>query len=81
MIVSENDYYHKARSIAADLKRIGRARDGQEIFDAMDMGSTATEILMALRYTLLNVISDGSLPGDIKDPATTLIAELSSILR
>jgi hypothetical protein len=46
------DYYEEAECICEQLERSGRSDLADEIRDTMEQGSTATEILMALRWKL-----------------------------
>jgi hypothetical protein len=49
------DYYAEARELATRIQREGLAAEAQALIDAMDAGSTATEILMALRWHLTEI--------------------------
>jgi hypothetical protein len=78
--MSTLDYYAEARKISANLKSIGRETDGRKLLDAIDAGSTGTEILMALRYHLTNLLKDKNLPVDIIASATILSESINSAL-
>ena len=49
------DYYAEAREIAKRLASDGLTSEAQVLVDAIDTGSTATEILMALRWHLKRI--------------------------
>ena len=54
------DYYQEARRIAEQLKCEQSPKDAQALQDAIDAGSTGSEILMALRWHLLRMDSENS---------------------
>ena len=49
------DYYAEAREIARCLERDGLVDDARALRNAIDSGSTGTEILMALRWHLQRI--------------------------
>jgi hypothetical protein len=49
------DYYTEASGIARSLEKHGLIIEAQALIDAIDAGSTATEILMALRWHLQRI--------------------------
>ena len=76
------DYYTEARLIADAIGDQGHAEMATTLRDAVEYGSTATEILMALRYRLTELVASGVLV----DPLTIarsrrLIAALDEELR
>jgi hypothetical protein len=78
----EIDYYTEARLIADAIGDQGHAEIATTLRDAVEYGSTATEILMALRYHLTELIASGTLA----DPLTIarsrrLMAALDEELR
>ena len=55
----ELDYYTEARLIADAIGDQGHAEMATTLRDAVEYGSTATEILMALRYHLSELVASG----------------------
>jgi hypothetical protein len=78
--MNTSDYYGEARIIAANLKNAGREADGTNLIDAIEAGATATEILMALRFHLMNLLADQSLPTIIRSPTESLYKRINSVL-
>ena len=73
----KRDYYQEARSIAADLSAQGLTNHAATIHDAVEAGSTGTEILMALRYALRQVQKEVAvLPPMTEDSMARLLAAL-----
>ena len=58
------DYYAEAREIARSLEQDGLTAEARALVDAVDTGSTGTEILMALRWHLQRI--------DESNPKTSL---------
>jgi hypothetical protein len=58
------DYYAEARDIARSLEQNGLTAEARALVDAIDAGSTGTEILMALRWRLQRI--------DESNPKTSL---------
>lgn len=50
-----SDYYAEAREVARSLDQEGLKEEAQSLRDAIDSGSTGTEILMALRWHLQRI--------------------------
>ena len=78
----EIDYYTEAGLIADAIEDQGHSVTATALRDAVEYGSTATEILMALRYRLTEFVASGILA----DPLMTarcrrLIAALDEELR
>jgi hypothetical protein len=75
------DYYADARDIAQSLDRQGLSSEAQSLRDAIDAGSTASEILMALRWHLERIDS-GPLRMDLitRTQIHQLIAAIRSAL-
>jgi len=46
----------------------------------MENGATGTEIFMALRYHLADIVKNESLPVEFRIPASRLLAELDEAL-
>ena len=76
------DYYTEARLIADAIGNQGHTFMATALRDSVEYGSTATEILMAVRYQLTELVASGV----IADPLTIarsqrLIAALDEELR
>jgi hypothetical protein len=79
-MASHPDYYALAQSIVAQLLDRGEFDWSREIEDAIEAGSTATEILMSVRLVLQRLL----LPGEASDSeavaADSLIVQLDGVL-
>jgi hypothetical protein len=53
------DYYTEAESIARAVASQGHAEEARLLRDSVECGSTATEILMALRFRLAALDASG----------------------
>lgn len=53
------DYYADARTLAALLSQEGETQVAEHLRDVMEGGSTATEILMGLRYRCQQALDQG----------------------
>lgn len=58
------DYYAEAKAIAQILASRGLGTEAASLLDAIESGSTATEILMALRWRLSELVRAESLPDE-----------------
>lgn len=75
------DYYASAQSIAAQLFERGEFDWSREIEEAIEGGSTATEILMRVRFALQRLLRSG-LPTEAEEMAAqSLVAQLDEVLR
>ena len=71
------DYHREARDIAARLEQEGLTAEAASLVDAIEGGSTGTEILMALRWHLDRIDKSGA----VKDPETRrLIVDLGQAI-
>jgi hypothetical protein len=76
------DYYGEARALGADLWEAGYRQWADKIDSVIDGGSTATEILMGLRWTLSQLlVSEPGLPSELSTRADTVHREIDSALR
>lgn len=66
------DYYAEARALAAALAQLDQDSDTDQIHNAIAGGSTGTEILMALRTTLSQLLGNPALPNAIHNQARDL---------
>ena len=51
------DYYAEARAICEELQAAGRDALAEDLLEALEGGSTATEILMGLRWNLQKALA------------------------
>jgi hypothetical protein len=63
--VTGEDYYVSAREIGRRLSALGFTKREIELDDAIASGSTATEILMKLRWILQSIGATEVLPQDV----------------
>jgi hypothetical protein len=67
------DFYAEAQDLAADLAELGHRTEADQIRTAVAAGSTATEMLMALRWTLGRLRSvEPNLPSAVQARANDL---------
>jgi hypothetical protein len=75
------DYYGEGRALAADLWEVGYKQWADRIDFAIESGSTATEILMSIRWALSRLLaSEPGLPADLLKRAAGLHGEIESAL-
>lgn len=72
------DYYSEARRIAGLLRAEGLAAEAQAIEETIDGGSTASEILMGIRFHLEKAMRRAS--QTTSRQISTLITEVSKAL-
>jgi hypothetical protein len=76
------DYYADTRDLAAKLTARGLGDWSRRLTDAVAAGATGTEIVMALRWTLAQMLETKVvLPDDLRRQATDLHAGLDKLLR
>jgi hypothetical protein len=73
-------YYDRARDIARELTRAGLADDALALEEAIDTGSTGTEIMMGLRWHLRRIDASHTLEPETRQRVGDLIAELDRAL-
>jgi hypothetical protein len=78
-VSSNPDYYAQAREIASALSESGHPEWSNQIEEAIAGGSTATEILMRIRFVLREA-SDAGVTDEISDVVVRLISELDAVL-
>jgi hypothetical protein len=78
--MSNFDHYAAARELVSRLAQAGYADEAMAIQTAMEDGATGTEILMALRFRLAEIIKQVPLVGDSRILASRLLAELDESL-
>lgn len=74
------DAYSGAADLARDLDARGYKTHAASVRDIVAAGSTATEILMGLRWTLEQISADPSLSKELRDQVDTLYAGVNSLL-
>jgi hypothetical protein len=79
-MASHPDYYASAQAIAARLFERGEFGWSREIEDAIDGGSTATEILMRVRSVMQRLLSSGVATASEVGAAENLVVQLDSVL-
>jgi len=57
------DYFEEAKALARAFEQAGYCRDGKRIMDAMERGSTGTEIFMMLHFELSGMLKEGMILG------------------
>ncbi len=77
------DHYKEAKELAEELRKEKIERYADGIMKAMEEGSTGTEIFMALRWNIENLLKtkDYSYSKTIKDKANRLYKELGKALQ
>jgi len=76
-----SDYYGDAMEIAEALASEGRAPEAEAIRTTVSQGSTATEILMGVRWHLRNLIEDRAiLRRETADRVSRLLTQLDAEL-
>lgn len=74
------DVYEKADDLVIRLRIVGADRWADDINEAIDVGSTGTEIFMALRRVLIGVAGDQELDAETRVYAATLTHDLNQAL-
>lgn len=78
--MSNFDYYAAAKDLISRLESDGYADDASKLRSAMEEGATGTEIFMALRFHLSEVVRRVPLKGESQTRASRLLAELNDAL-
>lgn len=66
-----------AGELADLLRKRGKHGDAQRVIDAIETGSTGTEILMALRWHVSELIKAGELTPDEEELAQRVVSEIN----
>jgi hypothetical protein len=74
------DYYAEAEAVCEELEGVGRSELADELRGALEAGFTATEILMALRSKIEEVLSAEADLGSARGSMRTLKAGLDEAL-
>jgi hypothetical protein len=75
------DYYAEVEEICEDLERSGRGDLADDLRGAVEAGSTATEILMAVRWSLEKMLAAESELGGLEPRMRSLKEDLEVVLR
>jgi len=73
------DHYAAARALASDLDRAGESRSAERLRDAIDVGSTATEILTEL-HGVLSDLRRTPVPPNLTADVDALVIEIERSL-
>ena len=79
--MADYDHYEEAASIIRMLRQTSLNNYSDSLQNAMDEGATGTEIFMALRWNLENLLNEDSLNDLIKVKATRLWKEIDKVLQ
>jgi len=79
-MASRPDYYASAQAIATQLFERGEFDWSGQIEDAIESGSTATEILMRLRSVVQNLLASGVANDREIGAAKALVIQLDGVL-
>jgi hypothetical protein len=75
------DHYSQARELVKLLARDGAKAVAQEVLDAMEIGSTGTEIFMLLRVAVKKSLAQPNLSYDTTQLARELLTHLEQALQ
>lgn len=78
--MSNFDHYAAAQELISRLESEGHAADAAKLRAAMEDGSTGTEIFMALRFHLAEIVRRTPLKGETQTKASRLLGELNDAL-
>jgi len=78
--MSNFDHYAAAQDLISRFEAEGNVEDASELRLAIQDGSTGTEILMALRFHLSEILRRVPLTGESRIRASRLLAELIDAL-
>lgn len=74
------DHYAATRELIKDLHSKGHINEANLLLEAMENGATGTEIFMALRFHLLEILQQDRLEESSNVLAIKLIKELDRVL-
>ena len=75
------DHYLQARELVKLLARDGAKAVAQDVLDAMEIGSTGTEIFMLLRVAVKKSLAQPNLSCDTAQLAQELLTHLEQALQ
>jgi hypothetical protein len=79
--MEQYDYYGIAKELAKKLRDENLDGLSNEIINAMEAGSTGTEIFMALRWNVNKILTSNLCSSRIKEFARNLYDELDKALK
>ena len=74
------DFFKQSRELATRLRHRGFAAEGQALLDAIDGGSTGTEVQMALRYHLRRISANERIETSLREVSRELAMEITGVL-
>lgn len=78
--MSNFDHYAAAAVLVRHLIQSGRTKEASVIEKAIAEGSTGSEIFMALRFSIAEIVAHTPLEGEAKIVASILLTELDKAL-
>lgn len=75
------DYYAAAQELIICFEQEGHFEDASNLRNAMEEGSTGTEIFMALRFHLSRIVAKKTLGAKLQEKATVLMIALDNALK
>ena len=75
------DYYEEASSLASLLTKDGEDKYATKLNEAIEQGCTGTEILMALKFNIEEILKLSSISEASKKKATNLYDKLVEVLQ
>lgn len=76
------DYYREAKEIATLLAKSGDKKTSELVLEKIEAGSTATEILMGVRWAIEGRLKErGILLGDLEKRMLSLVARIDGALK
>jgi hypothetical protein len=78
--VNDAAFYQRAKSFANELRHGGHPELAEGITDAIETGSTGSEILMRLRMVLSGALTEAKLNPHERQTVHQLLAEIERVL-
>jgi hypothetical protein len=76
-----SDIYDSVRTAITKLREAGFPERSKQLYDVMRAGSTPTEVLMGVRWTLGRILDEEpGLPASARDYVVSLHEEISGLL-
>jgi hypothetical protein len=74
------DFYTEARKLAKELQGLD-IKEGDDMVEELETGSTGTEILMGLRWHVNRVLGISELPPEIRHKCKELLTKIEPFLK
>lgn len=74
------DFYAEARKLAKELQEL-QIKEGDDMVEVIEAGSTGTEILMGLRWHLNRTLGNTELPTGTSDQCKALLSQIKTFLK